>query len=320
MTAALRGCLCHRPEIQTLTRRIDADLSRRGFVAGAGAPRSRRSACLPSQGGGRAGAGAADRVHEFPAVRRQVRRVARRAPPARRGRPDQGRRGGQPAGAGWRAYDRLRRPGRHAGPDRRALAFRVRRAAALEPVRRGCRLHLSGRERRGRAHADARLHHGPRSRRSLLPAQAGDRRGHRAGPPHLSVRRDDHHHRRPWRLASAAGHAEESGRPAEPDGGNRRRDDRRQRGRGSPARARAAPAGRFADQARRRRRRVVAAHFARHDDIQRTRVARGGRSCRRLEHLCRGARLCAADRSSARSRRGRDASSTPISWTRRRRS
>src|ERR1700730_15789538 len=32
-----RGCLCHRPEIQTLTRRIDADLSRRGFVAGAGA-------------------------------------------------------------------------------------------------------------------------------------------------------------------------------------------------------------------------------------------------------------------------------------------
>src|SRR5271156_5566677 len=33
----VRGCLCHRPEIQTLTRRIDAQLSRRGFVAGAGA-------------------------------------------------------------------------------------------------------------------------------------------------------------------------------------------------------------------------------------------------------------------------------------------
>jgi hypothetical protein len=31
------GCLCHQPEIQTLTRRINADLSRRGFVAGAGA-------------------------------------------------------------------------------------------------------------------------------------------------------------------------------------------------------------------------------------------------------------------------------------------
>ena len=85
------------------------------------------------------------------------------------------------------------------------------------------------------------------------------------------------------------------GRPAEPDGGNGRRDDRRQRGRGSPARARAAAAGRFPDQARRRGRRVVAAHVARHDDIQRARVAGGGRVRRRLEHLCRRARLCAAD-------------------------
>src|ERR1700761_5140973 len=32
-----RGCLCHRPEIQTLTRQIDSQLSRRGFIAGAGA-------------------------------------------------------------------------------------------------------------------------------------------------------------------------------------------------------------------------------------------------------------------------------------------
>ena len=31
------GCLCHRPEIHSLTRRIGADLSRRGFVAGVGA-------------------------------------------------------------------------------------------------------------------------------------------------------------------------------------------------------------------------------------------------------------------------------------------
>jgi len=29
------GCLCHRPEMQTLTRRINSQLSRRGFVAGA---------------------------------------------------------------------------------------------------------------------------------------------------------------------------------------------------------------------------------------------------------------------------------------------
>lgn len=28
------GCLCHRPEIQALTRRVNMDLSRRGFVAG----------------------------------------------------------------------------------------------------------------------------------------------------------------------------------------------------------------------------------------------------------------------------------------------
>jgi hypothetical protein len=28
------GCLCHRPEIQVLTRRVNTGLSRRGFVAG----------------------------------------------------------------------------------------------------------------------------------------------------------------------------------------------------------------------------------------------------------------------------------------------
>ena len=31
----LTGCLCHRPEFHSLTRRLGADLSRRGFVAGA---------------------------------------------------------------------------------------------------------------------------------------------------------------------------------------------------------------------------------------------------------------------------------------------
>ena len=30
------GCACHRPEVQSLTRRIGADLSRRGFIAGVG--------------------------------------------------------------------------------------------------------------------------------------------------------------------------------------------------------------------------------------------------------------------------------------------
>jgi imidazolonepropionase-like amidohydrolase len=42
-----RGCLCHRPEFQSLTRRINADLSRRGFVAGVGA--SIASLCLPTR-------------------------------------------------------------------------------------------------------------------------------------------------------------------------------------------------------------------------------------------------------------------------------
>ena len=28
------GCLCHRPEIQSLTRRIGADLSRRSLIVG----------------------------------------------------------------------------------------------------------------------------------------------------------------------------------------------------------------------------------------------------------------------------------------------
>ena len=34
--ASHASCFCHRPEIQALTRRIGADLSRRGFVAGVG--------------------------------------------------------------------------------------------------------------------------------------------------------------------------------------------------------------------------------------------------------------------------------------------
>ncbi len=36
-SVAAGGCLCHRPEIQSLTRRIGAGLSRRGFIAGAAA-------------------------------------------------------------------------------------------------------------------------------------------------------------------------------------------------------------------------------------------------------------------------------------------
>ncbi len=70
------GCVCCRPQVLSLTRRISADISRRGFVAGMGA--SRVSRFRPS--GGRADRTIADhRIHEFPAVRRAVRRFARRA-------------------------------------------------------------------------------------------------------------------------------------------------------------------------------------------------------------------------------------------------
>jgi hypothetical protein len=34
--ASHAGCVCHGPEVQSLSRRIGADFSRRGFVAGMG--------------------------------------------------------------------------------------------------------------------------------------------------------------------------------------------------------------------------------------------------------------------------------------------
>ena len=50
------GCLCHRPEIQVLTRRVNTDLSRRGFVAGMaisiaslGLPRHANAQPVPAQ-------------------------------------------------------------------------------------------------------------------------------------------------------------------------------------------------------------------------------------------------------------------------------
>ena len=258
------GCLCHRPEIQSLTRRISADLSRRGFVAGMAA--SIASLGLPKPANAQSArcrpAVAADPVHEFPAVRRKIRHVARRAPSARRGQSDQGRGGGQPGRAGRRAGDRLRWPGSYAGPDRRALAFDLCRAAAPDFDDRGYRLHLSGRQRGGRAHADARLHHGPGSRRPRLRVEAGDRRRSRVGPAHLSVRRHDHRHRRSWRLTSVVRSAE-CRRHAQP--------------RGADPAAASSPtarmqvrlrvreqlhAGCVADQARGKRRRIVTAQPA----------------------------------------------------------
>ncbi len=52
------GCLCHKPEIHSLTRRISADLSRRGFVAGLatsiaslGLPKLASAQAAPAPGG-----------------------------------------------------------------------------------------------------------------------------------------------------------------------------------------------------------------------------------------------------------------------------
>ena len=107
---------------------------------------------------------------------------------------------GAPEGA---RVHRLRRPDGHAWPDRRALAYDLRRSASLQPAFRRDGLHLSRRQRRGRTHAHARVHHGPRSRRTVLRPQAGDRRRSGSRPAHLSLRRDDHHHRRAWKVAGS---------------------------------------------------------------------------------------------------------------------
>jgi hypothetical protein len=55
-----RGCLCRRPEVQSLTRRINTDLSRRGFVAGVGA--SMASLGLPARVSAQAASGAAQPI------------------------------------------------------------------------------------------------------------------------------------------------------------------------------------------------------------------------------------------------------------------
>ncbi len=113
------------------------------------------------------------------------------------------------------------------------------------------------------------------------------------GTAHLSLRRDDHHDRRPWRHAAADRHSARPGGPVshmEATGAANiadSADEVRLQG------ARAAPAGRVPDQARRRRGRVVAAHHSRHADLQRARIARGRGGGRRPQHLRRRARLSA---------------------------
>ena len=177
------------PRIQALTDRIDADLSRRGFVAGMAASvaalglpfASRRNPPAPPRQSGPSfsptcASSTASRatLRDGPicwsrAIGSSRRRAARRRA---RGRPDH----------------RLRRPRSHAGPDRRPLALAVRGPAAAVLLQGNIGyIHLAA-SRRSRAHADAGLHHGARSRRPGVRLQAGDRRGpHRRG--RASIRR-----------------------------------------------------------------------------------------------------------------------------------
>ena len=203
------ACLCHRPEIRSLTQRINADLSRRGFVAGMAG--SIAALGLPF----RAGAQPVPATPSGPILFTNFRLFDGKSAALREGLSllvdgnlIKAVAGGNPAAPDWRAADRLRRPGHHAGPDRRALAYPVCRAADLDAAERRYRLHLPRRQCRGRAHADARLHHGPGSRRPGLRLQAGDRRRPHLGPAHLSVRCHDHGHRRARRPAPAVRCAE----------------------------------------------------------------------------------------------------------------
>ena len=136
--------------------------------------------------------------------------------------------------------------------------------------------------------------------------------GMSARTAHLSVRCDDHGHQRPRRLPPALRSAEDHWRDAHPHRAARRQHDRRQPGRGSPARARAAHAGRVADQADGGRRRGVAVQSARRVDVHRSRASRRGRSGRELGNLRRHARLHAGLDPALDRRRRQSASSTVI--------
>ena len=127
-----QGCFCYRPEIQSLTRRINADLTRRGFVAGMGAslaslglPRGARAQARRVRRG-RSRSGIFSCSTESPTLCVKDFVSSSRADGSRLSRRE------NPAASGRGAHDRLRRPGRHAGTDRRALAHHFCRAADLE--------------------------------------------------------------------------------------------------------------------------------------------------------------------------------------------
>ena len=205
-----QGCLCCRREIQAASRRIDAQLSRRGFVAGMGA--SLASLGFVRRAGAETGAGPRPPVAftnfllfdgKSSALRGGLRLLV------------EGNLIKTIAAGDLTLPESVRVidcGGRVVMPGLIDAHWHTIFAAlpVAAPVHGGPRLHLSRRQRRSRAHLDARLHNGPGPRRPVLPPQAGDRRRACVGPPDLSVGRDDHDHRRPWRPASPVRSAEES--------------------------------------------------------------------------------------------------------------
>ena len=110
-TSALSGCACCKPLIQSVTQRINADLSRRGFVAGIGASLATLGLCAApgrslKQRPRRSSSRTSGCSTDDPGVARRARLLVER----------DGSRRSRPATVGPEgAHDRLRRPHRDAG-------------------------------------------------------------------------------------------------------------------------------------------------------------------------------------------------------------
>jgi len=226
-----------------------------------------------------------------PAAADQSAPLRRRDAGAARGRrhPDRGRADRRPAAdrpgpAGGRA-DRLRRARGHPRPDRRALACDAGRGQPDRGADAGYRLRPPDGRARGGRHADARLYHRARCRRSRLRAETGDRPRCGGRTAHLPLGRDDLADRRAWRfppaerVATLSRHARELHRTAG------RCADRRRRRHGPARRARTADEGGEPAQDHGGRRGRLALRSAGRHAIHRTRDARRSRGGRGLGHL-----------------------------------
>ena len=225
--AGAQGCLCCRGELQSLTRRIDADLSRRGFVAGLGAsvamlgfPRAPRAQSAPTPPimftNFRLFDGKSDALREGLSLIVEGGRIKALAT------------GGAAGPEGSRTIDcggRVVMPGlidAHWHSIFAALPIPTLFAADVGYIFLAASAEAERTLMRG-------IHHGSGPRRPVVCPEAGDRRRARAGTSHLSVRGHDHHDRRAWGSASALRSAAESGRPGERPGADGGRKYRRQR-------------------------------------------------------------------------------------------